>query len=143
VASKAIDTDRMGNGGGYSLLELLIVVVVMAVLLTIAIPSYRQYSQRAERADAIRGLLSVASCQERIRAATGFYDTTQCIYGLDSQSYHFRINPPADSTSEGFEALAEPVYKNDNSCGSLSLDHTGARGISVENGSLPACWGGR
>jgi len=143
VASKAIDTGRMDIGGGYSLLELLIAVVVMAVLLTIAVPSYRQYSQRAARADAIRELLSVASCQERIRAATGFYNTAQCMSGLVSKSYNFRISPPADSTSLVFEALAEPINKNDNSCGSLSLDHTGARGISAETGSLSACWGGR
>lgn len=128
---------------GYSLLELVIVLAVMAVLLTIAVPSYRQYAQRIERADAIRALLSVASCQERIRAASGFYDTTQCLSGLGSEAYTFRIYPPADSSSQGFEAIAEPFDKSDSSCGSLSLDHTGARGISAESGSLSACWGGR
>ena len=128
---------------GFSLLELVIVLAVMAVLLTIAVPSYLQYVQRVERADAVRLLLGMADCQERIRMNTGFYDTTRCIDGLDNEAYSFLIKPAGDTSSIGFEVVAEPGRGRGNDCGSLSLDHTGARGISSEKGVLSACWGGR
>ena len=143
MAAKKISQTPKKHPGGFSLIELVIVVAVMAVLLTIAVPTYRHYAQRAERADAIRLLLAVADCQERIRAETGFYDTTRCIEGLESTAYSFRVEPSADASSSGFEVIAEPSRRQGNDCGALSLDHTGTRGISSEKGSLSACWGGR
>jgi len=143
VAAKKISQSPMQNPGGFSLLELVIVLTVMAILLTIAVPSYRQYVQRGERADAIRLLLAVAGCQERIRANTGLYDTTQCTDGLNNETYSFQINPAGDTSAQGFEIIAEPRRSEGNTCGALSLDHTGARGISSEDGTLNACWGGR
>jgi Tfp pilus assembly protein PilE len=115
----------------------------MAVLLTIAVPTYRHYAQRAERVDAIRLLLAVAGCQERIRAETGFYDTTRCIGGLENGAYSFRVKPSGDTSSSGFKVIAAPSDTKANDCGALSLDHTGTRGISSEKGTLSACWGGR
>jgi Tfp pilus assembly protein PilE len=112
-------------------------------LLAIAVPSYRHYAQRVERADAIRSLLAVAGCQERIRANTGFYDTTRCLDGLENAAYSFRVNPSGDTSSSRFEVIAEPSRSNGNDCGTLSLDHTGTRGISSEKKTLSACWGGR
>jgi len=128
---------------GFSIVELVVVVAVMAVLLTIAIPTYQQYTQRAERADAIRAMLAVAGCQERIRASLGQYDTTQCLDGATIDTYRLRIEPADISASSEFTVFAEPVRNVVNTCGTLSLDHTGARGISSEEGSLAACWSGR
>jgi type IV pilus assembly protein PilE len=143
VAAKKVSHSPAGYPGGFSLSELVIVLAVMAVLLTIAVPSYRHYAQRVERADAIRSLLAVAGCQERIRANTGFYDTTRCLDGLENAAYSFRVNPSGDTSSSRFEVIAEPSRSNGNDCGTLSLDHTGTRGISSEKKTLSACWGGR
>jgi type IV pilus assembly protein PilE len=50
---------------GVTLLELMAVVVVIGVLSAIAIPSYRQYSMRAQRTEAKTALLQLATSQER------------------------------------------------------------------------------
>jgi len=143
VAAKKINHDPAVLPDGFSLPELVIVLAVLAVLLTIAVPSYQHYVGRVERADAIRLLLSVAGCQERIRANTGFYDTTQCVGGLDNDAYGFRIQPPGSTSSSGFEVIAEPKHENGSGCGALSLDHTGTRNAGSEKGTLSTCWGGR
>lgn len=128
---------------GFSFLELVIVLAVMAVLITLAVPSYRAYIQRAERAEAIRLVLDVAACQERVRAGSGFYDTTQCLGPGVSDKYTFRIEPAGDLKATRFTIVADPDNGAENRCGSLSLDQTGARGISGEKESLFQCWGGR
>ncbi len=137
----------MGNLGaeasGFSLLELVVVLAVMAVLLTIAVPSYQQYIQRAERAEAIRLMLAVAGCQERVRAANGLYDTTQCLDGFGSDAYELRIDPAENTSAPGFAIVAVPQRSEGNACGALGLDHTGSRSIGNKNGTLSACWGGR
>lgn len=125
------------------MLELTVVLAVMAVLLTIAVPSYRQYAQRADRAEAIRLMLAAAGCQERIRADRGYYDTSRCIDSADNDHYTLSFEPADNSASMEFVIVAEPAETRGNLCGNLSLDHTGARGISAEGGSLSSCWGGR
>jgi type IV pilus assembly protein PilE len=101
------------NRRGFGLLELMIAMLVVAVLLGLAIPSYRQYVSRAHRAEAVRTLLAAASCQERIRAQSGYYDTARCASGLADR------------------------------CGSLTLNHAGTRAVSADGASVADCWGGR
>ena len=129
---------------GFSLLELMIVLVVFAVLLAIAVPSYQRYSQRAERTEAVRLLLAAAACQERLRADSGFYDTTACLEGARSNHYTIRAEPPDQASVLEFRLVAEPVhYREDDPCGNLSLDQAGTQGISGEAQALAGCWAGR
>jgi len=132
-----------GKPGGFSFLELVIVLAVMAVLITMAVPSYRAYVQRTERVNAIRHILEVAVCQERVRAGSGFYDTSRCLGQVVDVNYTLRIEPPGDLTATRFTIFADPDPGVDNRCGSLSLDHTGTRGVSGEKATLIQCWGGR
>lgn len=125
------------------MLELVVVLAVMGILLAIAVPTYSKYAQRAYRADAIRVLLAVAGCQERVRLVSGFYDTSLCIDHEPVESYRFRLEPAQDSAAERFTVFAEPLHTPGNSCGTLSLDHTGMRGISLKDSSATACWSGR
>jgi type IV pilus assembly protein PilE len=143
MAAKKVARNPIRISKGFSLLELVVVLALMAVLLTIAVPSYRQYVQRTERAEAIRLMLAIAGCQERTRANTGFYDTTKCLDGLSHNSYSLQIRSTGIPSSPGFTVTAEPNIFEGNDCGTLGLDHTGARSITSENGTLSACWGGR
>jgi len=128
---------------GFSLLELVIVLAVIGVLLTLAIPSYQRYTQRVHRAEAIRMMLAIADCQERVHASTGFYDTSSCGEGFNSDSHELRIEPPDTTASLEFTIIAQLRQGSDDTCGNLSLDQTGSRGISANQATVNKCWGGR
>lgn len=129
---------------GFSLLELLIAVLVLGVLLLLAMPSYRGYQQRAQRAEAVRVLLAAAACQERIRAAEGHYDTTRCLGGLSTSHYVLSLQPVATAETPEFRVVAEPLRTDrTDRCGHLGLDQAGTRSIGGDTSMLSACWGGR
>ncbi len=58
---------------GVTLVELLIVIVIIAILGLIAVPSYRQYSMRAQRTEAKTALLRLAANQERFYLQNNTY----------------------------------------------------------------------
>ena len=60
---------------GVTLLELMAVVMVIGILGMIAIPSYRQYVMRAQRAEAKTALLQLQTNQERFYLANRTYGT--------------------------------------------------------------------
>ena len=129
---------------GYSLLEVLVVVAIAGILLSVAIPAYQNYVQRGHRADAIRALLGICACQERLRSSNGYYDTTRCLAGIDTERFRFEIEPPDTTRSLGFRASAVPrqPFSADH-CGSLSIDQAGTREISGDAAHRSACWNGR
>jgi type IV pilus assembly protein PilE len=129
---------------GLTLVEIVVVVAIAAILLALAVPSYQGYLQRGHRADAIRGLMEVASCQERVRSERGFYDTGRCIGRSGTAFYRLRIEPVAQAQSLVYKVIASPIKQDRNDyCGELSLDQAGVRGISGDADQLVACWGGR
>jgi type IV pilus assembly protein PilE len=127
---------------GFGLLELVIAMGVIAVLVGLAMPIYQRYVIRAHRADAVRILLAAAACQERLRAGSGFYDTSRCASGLDTGHYAFRIEPAGEPEALEFTVFAVPSGAAADGCGSLSLDHAGSRGVTGSR-ALADCWGGR
>ena len=127
---------------GFGLLELVIAMGVIAVLVGLAMPIYQRYVIRAQRADAVRILLAAAACQERLRAGSGFYDTSRCASGLDTGHYAFRIEPAGEPEALEFTVFAVPSGAAADGCGSLSLDHAGSRGVTGSR-ALADCWGGR
>ncbi|MFC1688235.1 type IV pilin protein [Pseudomonadota bacterium] len=127
----------------FTLLELMIVVAIVGTLLTIAIPSYQQYIRRAHRADAIRAILAAAECQGRIKAQTGYFNTTQCLPKPEDPRYEFRFEPADSLKSDRYTLSALPLSGQEDSCNTLSFHHTGTRGISHPDGSVSKCWGGR
>jgi type IV pilus assembly protein PilE len=127
-----------------TVLELLIVLAVFALLLSWAVPTYQRYTLRAQRADAVRSLLAIAACQERLRARAGYYDTTACLDLPAGPHYRFRLAPPDETETLNFTALAEPLSPlAGDTCGTLSLDQAGTRAISGAAERLSDCWGGR
>jgi len=139
----ARNTGRPCRSRGFSLLELVVGIAVLGVVLTIAVPSYQQYVQRAFRAEAIRMMLAIADCQERIRSGTGFYDTSRCVEAFDSQSHELGIEPPGSASTLEFVISAELRPGREDDCGNLSLDQAGTRGIGGDPDALGKCWSGR
>lgn len=129
---------------GFSMIELIVVIAIVAVLTALAVPSYQRYVQRGHRADAVRTLLEMAACQERLRAESAYYDTSRCLGGTDTAYYRFRFEPVDQERSLSFRAVASPTKAlEEDNCGELHLDQAGSRGVSGEQGRLAACWGGR
>ena len=134
---------KLNTSSGMTLIELIIVVAVMGILLAIAVPSYRNYTLRVHRTEAIRMLLQASMCQERLNAKSGEYDTSRCKPVSEQQRYQVSYNSP-DSRGRSYVAIAVPAGAQlDDPCGSLSLDQSGARGVSATNISVETCWSGR
>jgi type IV pilus assembly protein PilE len=133
---------RCGRSG-FGLLELVIAMGLIAVLVGLAMPSYQRYVIRAHRADVVRIMLGAAACQERLRAANGYYDTSRCASGLDTEHYAIRIEPPGEPEAAEFRVFAIPrTAAAADGCGRLSLDHAGSRGVTGSR-AVADCWGGR
>ena len=128
---------------GVTLIELVIVMGVLGILVSTAVPSYRSYMLRTHRTEAIGMLLQASMCQERVYAARGTYDTSQCFPGSEYQRYQLAYEPP-DTLGRTYVVVATPVGPQvSDPCGSLSLDQSGARNISASSGSVTKCWSGR
>lgn len=124
------------------MIELVIVMALVAVLLTLAAPSYLGVQLRINRTAATGELMSAANCQEKLRAFRGNYDTRQC-RPADSDHYRYRFDPADSAAIRNFTIKAEPRGKQlKDSCGTLSLDESGARSASGSNDKR-GCWAGR
>lgn len=147
LAGTAVRTPIVNAGlcraRGMTLIELLIVVAVMGILLATAIPSYRSYTLRVHRTEAIRMLLQASMCQEKLIASRGNYDTNLCRPVSDQKRYQLSYNTP-NSQGLSYLAMATPLGAQiADPCGSLILDQSGVRSISASNISSVKCWSGR
>ena len=128
---------------GFSLIEVMIVTALLAILVSLATPSFRIFTQRAHRSVAISQLLQVASCQERVRALSGAYDTRKCL-PLDDRHYRYRYAAPGEPETLLFKVLAQPqAAQETDACGSISLDQHGDRTVGNESADTARCWSGR
>lgn len=71
---------------GVTLIELIVVMIIVGILASVAIPSYRAYVIRSNRADAKDALLALATAQEKHYLqcnsyATGIANATDCAAG--------------------------------------------------------------
>src|SRR5690554_3387041 len=58
----------MTKNKGFTLIELMIVVVIIGILSSIALPSYQQYTMRANRTDGMSAIQMLLDAQERYYA---------------------------------------------------------------------------
>ncbi len=141
---------------GFTLIELMIVVVVISVLAAIALPAYQGYVERARRADAKAGLLSLQLAQEKFRANCRFYaanigNINDCgtnagastlIHDNNSPDGHYSLSMIAASgATYTLTATRVPGGKqaNDTKCGNFSINQNNVQSVT---GSLSAaeCW---
>ena len=131
------------SSSGMTLIELLFVIAIIGILLASAVPSYRSYTLRVHRAEAIKMLLQASMCQERLAASRGSYDTRLCQPVTATNRYQLSYNT-ADSQGLTYIAMANPTGAQlADPCGSLSLDQSGDRSISASDISVAKCWSGR
>jgi type IV pilus assembly protein PilE len=143
------------NQSGVTLLELLTVVVIIGVLTSVAIPSYRRYTMRAQRSDATAALLRIAAAQEKFYLQNNTYTTTIGAGGLNLGGttnsergwYSLTIAAPAGLTiGTGYlataSAIAGQAQATDTDCATFTVRETGERGAANSGGTsnTAACW---
>jgi len=143
---------------GVTLVEMLVVVVMIGILMSIAVPSYRDYMIKANRADAKAALLKVASAQEKNYLQHHTYttklkgDNSQApgalnVEAISSYEHYTIAISEADATGFIVTATAREGQTQDKDCPVFAMDEAGRKfggklPISDDTNE-PECWGNR
>jgi type IV pilus assembly protein PilE len=138
---------------GVTLIELMVVIVVIAILGSIAVPTYRSYMLRAQRADAKAELLRVRTAQEKFFLQNNRYATVDefddapadgglGFSGTSEHGYYTIDMPVATPTTYTIRARATGGQTADGPCQTFTVDELGQR--ASEDGSAgdttEICW---
>ena len=134
---------------GVTLLELMAVVMVIGVLGMIAIPSYRQYTMRAQRVEAKTALLRLQTNQERFYLANRRFGLDADLTALGfpgglSERGTYTLAIVAPDPVVGYTATATPRagaavnMTGDAACTTFSITAQGQR--TATGSDFANCW---
>lgn len=127
---------------GFTLLELTIALACTAILTSMAWPNYQALLQRNQRAQARTALLQAAHWLERAASANGNYpaptEVPTTVLQIEGLSYKITLS----STTQTYTLSAIPFGpQSADACGTLTLNHLGARGAQNASPTTAQCWG--
>lgn len=143
------------NIKGVTLVELLVVIVIIGILMSVAVPSYRQYTQRANRAEAKSMVLQAAASQERFYLTNATYangvaaltDAPPNGLGLldESPSGNYTMTIQGNAVTHTITVTAQNGQSADTDCDVFGMDERGRRyggpGPVMDDASNdPDCW---
>lgn len=134
---------------GVTLVELMVVVVIVGILAAIAVPSYRQYTIRAQRTEAKTALLQVATNQARFYLQNNTYTNNLAALGFpggtSDQGVYTLAVPLANAVT--FQVTAVPTpgggvngvdMTSDGDCALFSINSQGVRAANPD--PTNGCW---
>jgi type IV pilus assembly protein PilE len=153
---------RKRRSAGFTLVELMVAVVVVTILIAIAVPSYSNSVRKSRRTEAKTALLDLASREERFLSTNGAYtndsgnlgfasSTGSSTYQVTVGSGYYQVSVCVAATIPGscgasqavgtgatYLLTAAPIgaQAKDTTCGTFTLDNTGAQGAAATSG----CW---
>jgi type IV pilus assembly protein PilE len=134
------------KNAGVTLMELLVVIAIVGLLAGIAIPSYRNYVIRANRADGKAALLSIAGALERCYTRFNSYtEDDGCAVPLPANSTEGKYTINATTrTATTFTLATTPVdgegQEDDTDCGNFTLTNTNLKGVTGATRPAQECW---
>lgn len=144
---------RRERPGGFTLVELMIAIVIVAILSAIAIPGYRSYVQRAQRAEAKTALLRVQGAQEKFFVQYNRYAAALAPAVPDglgtpttTETGLYTLALAMTDGGTGFRVTATTraggSQADDGRCASLSIDNNGLKAARNSAGAdtTQDCW---
>ncbi|MFT4247797.1 MAG: type IV pilin protein [Pseudomonas sp.] len=135
---------RRRRSAGFTLIELMVAVAIVAILATIAYASYAHFVVKARRSAAAVCLQAAAQYMER------YYTTNNMSYAdasspasCDDISDFYALSFSDTPSATEFTLQATPLgtqLSADTSCGTLTIDQSGARGYSGTASDASECW---
>jgi type IV pilus assembly protein PilE len=116
----------------FTLIELMVTVAIVGILAAIAYPSYQNSVIKSRRADAEGILLGLANALERKFTESNSYAG----YTLPASATGYYTISLSQQTTSAYTLSATPkASQTSDSCGTLTLTHTGIKGADTSG-----CW---
>ncbi len=144
IAEKSLGPRRVHLG--FTLIEVMIVIAIIGILTAVALPSYRSYIERGDRAAARAAIMEAQQFMERFYVNNDSYsvDRTNANVALparlaavpvENPKYNLAISAVAVNS---YTLTATPINAVQK-CGNLTLTNTGVKGNSG-SGTVNDCW---